>query len=76
MREAERIDGIANFQTIRYSRKELRGPVTHSQTVMVRAQIQSDDKSNRLTMESLPPDARYLGRMKNSINKQISPRHE
>jgi hypothetical protein len=31
----------------------------HSQAVMVRAQIHSD-RSNMLTMESYPPDARYL----------------
>ena len=33
---------------------------TYSQLVMVRAQIHSD-RSNMFTMESWPPDARYLG---------------
>lgn len=32
---------------------------TYSQAVMVRAQIHSD-KSNMLTIESYPPEARYL----------------
>lgn len=36
---------------------------THSQTVMVRTQIHSA-RSNMFTIESFPPDARYLGRVR------------
>ena len=75
MREAECIDGITISQIVRYNRKELRWPVTHSQTVMVRAQIQSDDRSKRLTIESLPPDARYLHRMTESVSEHVTLEH-
>ena len=44
---------------------------TYSQLVMVRAQIHSD-RSNMFTMESWPPDARYLAAVNTAVQENES----
>lgn len=60
VREAERGDGmtVRNLDQRRISVEYL-GDKTYSHAVMVRTHTHSDT-SNKFTIESLPPDARYL----------------
>lgn len=60
VRETYSIDAISENEIYEFSRKRT-ALVTYSQTVIVLAQIQSF-KSNILTIESAPPEARYLPR--------------
>ena len=76
VREAERRDAVPGARA--RDGQLLRGGVgvgsrsgTYSQLVMVRAQIHSD-RSNMFTMESWPPDARYLAAVNTAVRENES----
>jgi hypothetical protein len=59
VREAECIDTVSKRRMRISGTTKIVASKTYSHTVIVLAQIHSD-RSNMLTIESYPPDARYL----------------